>query len=223
MPDGNEASKNGFKQRLEIIKAIEDELLRKSSALISNGQPVYVVDFFVLGGIKRGLAVAAGFRSMLESRNFTCAAALLRMQIDTAARIFALSYVSDPEDLGKKMTAGERFDKQKDRNGDRLRDAHIVKRLAVRFPWVQNVYEQTSGFVHLSGRHFFSSVSGLDDKEKIFSLQISATDPERPESDYFEILEAFAEATRVVGLVTLGHLEMRRMTLGQAQGGNLNP
>ena len=45
-------------------------------------------------------AQARGFRDLIEARNFPCAAAILRLQIDTAMRINALSLVDDPDAIG---------------------------------------------------------------------------------------------------------------------------
>ena len=176
-----------FSKRLTWIEALESELLRKASPLISEGVPIFVTDLFVLGGIKRALTLASGFRQLMESRNFTCAASLLRMQIDTAARLYALSYVGDMDLFVMKLLAGERFDRLKDASGMRLRDAYLVGKLAQSYPWVANVYAETSDFVHLSGRHFFTSVSNTDDAEWTLHIEISAADPKREDSAYFEV------------------------------------
>ena len=86
---------DGFARRLNKIEALEHELLSKASRLMSEGGSVFIVDMFVLGGIKRAIALSNGFRLLMQSRNFTCAASLLRMQIDTAARLYSLKYLGD--------------------------------------------------------------------------------------------------------------------------------
>lgn len=80
------------------------------------------------------------------------------------------------------------------------------------FPWVENVYKETSGFVHLSERHIFSSIAKTDDASRTVQFVISAEDPERRDEDYFEILDCFFEATKMAGTIILGYVKFRSLT-----------
>lgn len=148
----------------------------------------------------------------MAARNFTCGAALLRMQIDTAARVHALKLVDSMDALCKAVLSGQRFDKQKDREGEFLRDNRLISKLMEEFPWVENVYKETSGFVHLSERHIFSSIAKTDDASRTVQFVISAEDPERPDEDYFEILDCFFEATKMAATIILGYVKFRSLT-----------
>jgi hypothetical protein len=200
-----------FEKRLQRIEQIEDEILRKASELMQDGRGVFHPDLFVFGATKRVLALAAGFRTLVGERNFTCCAGLLRMQIDTAARVNALKLVSDMHALCEAVFSGKRFDKQKDKDGHLLRDSHLVAKLAEEFPWVTNVYKETSGFIHLSERHIFSSIASTDDASRTVRFSISTAEPERPDEAYFEILDGFFEATKMAGTIILGYVEYRGM------------
>lgn len=180
---------------------------------MQDGSEVYPADFFVLGAVKRILALSAGFRGLIEARNFTCAASLLRLQIDTAARVYALREISDLNDFGLRLISGERFSHQKANNGQKLKDVYIIGELEKAYPWVKKVYEETSDFIHLSGRHFFASISSLNDQERTVNIEIGPTDPKRPETDYFEVLEAFFEATKLSGLTVQGYLAAKQSGL----------
>jgi hypothetical protein len=175
-----------------------------------DGKNVYHSDLFVLGATKRVLSLASGFRTLIEARNFTCCAGLLRMQIDTASRVNALKLVDDMNALCEKILSGIRLDKQKDREGNFLRDAWLISKLSKEFPWVGNVYKETSGFIHLSERHLFSSIAKTDDAKRTVHFSISADDPRRPDEAYFEILDCFFEATKMAGTLILGYVAYRK-------------
>ena len=98
-----------FAKRFAQIGMLEDELLSKASQLVPEGSSVFLADLFVIRGIKRAPALATGFRQLIESRNFTCAASLLRMQIDTAARLHALTYIEDVNTFGEKTVGHRQF------------------------------------------------------------------------------------------------------------------
>ncbi|QND63512.1 hypothetical protein HB777_06055 [Mesorhizobium loti] len=205
-----------FQKRLLKIEQIEDEILRRASRLMQEGGNIYVSDLFVLGAVKRVLALASGFRTLMAERNFTCCAGLLRMQIDTAARVNALKFVDSMDALCQAVLSGKRFDKQKDRDGQFLRDNALISKLAADFPWVGDVYKETSGFVHLSERHMFTSMVNSDDTSRKIQFFIGAKEPERPDEAYFEILDCFFEATEMTGSIILGYVEYRSKMDAQA-------
>lgn len=199
--------------RLGYLERLEAELVRKAPPLMALGASLSHADFFVLGATRRTLAQARGFRQLIEARNFPCAAAILRMQLDTAMRVKALSIVSDMHEACRQVLEGTRFSRLKDRSGKKLTDAHLREELARSHPWVSPVYEQASDFVHLSGRHFYSSIASTEDDTRIARFSISGEDPPRPESVYFEIVDTFFEATRLASMLILGYLTARTGTI----------
>lgn len=137
--------------RLKRIEQLEDELMRKGAGILGAGADLSHADFFIFGAMRRTLAQASGFRDLINARNFPCAAAILRLQLDTAMRVNALSIVDDVDSTCKAVLDGEQFNRLKDRDGNKLSDAHIRKKLAETHPWISPVYERTSDFAHLSG------------------------------------------------------------------------
>ncbi len=197
-----------FQGYLDQIEEVEKEVVRKVAS--DFGSPnLYHADMFVLGAVKRILAVSEGFRTLMVSRNFTSSAGLVRMQIDTAARLNGLRLVAVPETFCKAVMSGLRYDKQKDRKGKHMRDVYLIEKLAERYSWVSEVYKQTSGFVHLSDRHLWSSVNHVDEADHTFHFNISATDTDRPDEHFFEILACFFEATKIAGVEVMAYLEYR--------------
>lgn len=192
--------------RLKRIEQLENELIRKGAGIVGAGADLSHADFFIFGALRRTLAQARGFRDLINARNFPCAAAILRLQLDTAMRVNALSIVDDVDDVDAACRAvldGEQFNRLKDRDGNRLSDAHIRKKLAETHLWISPVYERTSDFVHLSGKHFEVSIARTDDETRMVYFQISGHDPQRSEETYFEAVDNFFEATKLVGMLLL--------------------
>jgi len=185
-------------QKLAKIERGEAAILNMFHAFMKPNAPLYVGDLVLHGIGKRALALSSGFRGLIVARNSTCAAALLRMQLDTALRLYAARLLDDPASYANTIFKGQRISEIKDRDGQRLTDSYLARRMSDQYPWVQNVYRQTSEFVHFTNRHIFAAVSAVDDEKYNAHLQLSAKDPERPESDYFELVHAFAHTTQLV-------------------------
>jgi hypothetical protein len=195
--------------RLERLERLEAELIRKGAALVRKDSAIMQSDTFVFGAVKRTLSQSSGFRTLIKERNFPCAAAILRMQLDTAMRVNALRIVEDRDRFCEQILKGTRFNSLKDSAGVKLTDAHLRKKLAEDHPWIGPVYEQSSDFVHLSGRHFYNSIFKMDDDTRIMTLAISGTDPTNSEEDYFEIVDAFFEATKLAATLLLAYFTAR--------------
>jgi hypothetical protein len=180
-PGGMMAGLN-LTDRLKRIEQLEDELIRKGAGIVGAGADLSHADFFIFGALRRTLAQARGFRDLINARNFPCAAAILRLQLDTAMRVNALSVVDDVDAACKAVLDGEQFNRLKDRDGNKLSDAHLRKKLAEKHPWISPVYERTSDFVHLSGKHFEVSIARTVDETRMAYFQISGHDPHRVEA-----------------------------------------
>jgi hypothetical protein len=189
--------------RLKRVEQLEDELIRKGASIVGAGAGLSHADFFIVGALRRTLAQARGFRDLINARNYPCAAAILRLQLDTAMRVNALSIVVDVDAACKAVLDGEQFNRLKDRDGTKLSDAHLRKKLAEKHPWISPVYERTSDFVHLSGKHFEVSIARTDDETRMAYFQISGHDPLRPDETYFEAVDTFFEATKLAGMLLL--------------------
>lgn len=198
-----------FDEKLALIEQGDKAVLETLMTGMQNGGPIYVMDFTLIAAGKRTLALSAGFRGHMKERNFTCAAALLRLQLDTALRLFAGTlHAAGPEAYFQAIFDGKPVDRMKDAHGNRLTDSYIAKRLSEQHGWVQRVYKELCDFVHLSNRHFFTSIAQLNDEDRTFHLSISAADPKRPDTDYFEVLDAYFSCMKL----TLALLHMWQMT-----------
>ncbi|MBY3060359.1 hypothetical protein HF263_30600 [Rhizobium leguminosarum] len=111
-------------ERLKRIEQLEDELIRKGASIVGAGTDLSHADFFIFGALRRTLAQARGFRDLIKARNFPCAAAILRLQLDTAMRVNALSIVDDVDAKCRAVIDGEQFNRLRDRDGNKLTCAY---------------------------------------------------------------------------------------------------
>ncbi len=214
-PEKQDSKPNAFIQRLDKQVALEQELIQKGAALLRQNESMYGSDLFLLGAMKRTLAQSSGFRELIAAKNFPCAAAIVRLQIDTAMRINGLSLVNDIDAFCGELMEGKRFNQIKDRDGKKLADFYLRQRLGEKHPWINSVYETTSDLIHLSPKHLFTSIIRTDDETRTVHFLIGDRDPPRPDETYFEAMDGFFEATKLAGMLILACLTAHRM---QADG-----
>src|SRR3954451_13098752 len=108
-PTPEDANNPTLADRLGMIERLEEELMRKGTALMKKNTALSHADMFILGATRRVLAQAKGFRMLIIERNFPCAAAILRMQLDTAMRMNGLLLVEDLDVFCDELLQGKRF------------------------------------------------------------------------------------------------------------------
>jgi hypothetical protein len=52
--------------------------------------------------------------------------------------------------------------KLRDKKGELMTDQYLVSCLSEQNPWIRRVYEQTSGYIHLSSKHIFNALNPGD-------------------------------------------------------------
>lgn len=158
---------------------------------------LYGVDLLAGAALNRTLSNSKAFITLIESRNLVIAGALLRIQLDTAMRFYAVFLVDKPHDFAIKILEGERLDLQKDRDGKKLSDRYLSEKLDEDFPWFKRVYQSTSGYIHLSGTHIHHTMS-LADGDLAFMVKLSPEDRDLPDELYIEAIEAFIESINIL-------------------------
>jgi hypothetical protein len=151
-----------------------------------------------------------GFCTLIPD-NYICAASLIRLQLDSAVRFTALWSVPDPEDFAEKVSSGEQINKLKNRDGEQMRDAYLVRKLNERYPGVDQCYDHGCGYVHLSDAHFFH-VRGVTDDGK-FRLQIGG-DLGVTEDNRKDATCMMDQATRLLLLFVEGYLQQLDSSVG---------
>ncbi|MBI0477076.1 hypothetical protein D9601_17145 [Sphingomonas sp. MA1305] len=193
--------------RLEAIAREQREFLRDGQAALAAFGAVSQIDMLLLAAAKRSVALAEGFPAMIRARNFHAAAPMIRMQLDTALRVAALRFVSDPHAYAEAVMGGAEVFRLKDDTGARLNDHRLLERLAETFPWIQGVYRDASAFVHLSARHLWTSIATTDEDSRTVRFVLGPEDPPRvSDGHYIEAVDAFYRCLLLAKGLVLGGL-----------------
>ena len=148
--------------------------LRKKDVEISAsiiGENLLLSDLFFISSADRSARLIDGFLPLLQSKNLTSAAPLLRLQIDNCLRTYAAFLVDDPDDFSQRVL----FDNVKvssirDRDGKKMSDVYLRQKLSEIDPKVSDAYIAASGFIHLSDKALFTMVDTHGDYQVTFNV-----------------------------------------------------
>jgi hypothetical protein len=185
-----------------IEKVAEDLSQLPETYLGPMGTTIHDIDWFALAAIKKTVSLSHAFCTLVREKNTLSAAALVRLQVDTALRVFGLSLVEDVEDAGARLMNDERYDRLKSRDNERLTDAFLHEQLDRRYPGLTGVYRSSSAYVHLSGKHIKTGLWSREGNPTLY-FNLNATDAERPDEWFADIVSKFSQATNLTaGLIT---------------------
>ncbi len=168
-----------------------------SDLVQSDGGKLFTLDMLVFGSLNRSHSLLSGFVSLIENGNFVCAAPLVRMQLDNALRLFAAWLVEKPHDFAHSVLKGMHIRSIKDRNNNKMTDRYLAQEMNEKHTWVLKLYEESSGFVHLSSKHIFSSISNLSKLERTVSFEIGVPNSAVPQAAYIEAVAAINASTEL--------------------------
>jgi hypothetical protein len=103
-----------------------------------------------------------------------------------------------PDALVKNILAGSPINGFKDRTGKKMTDSHLKAELGKHVSWVPTLYDQASGYVHLSEQHMYNSL-GRTNESGTSLVKIDGRDGGRwTEDARVETIHSFCSATRLV-------------------------
>lgn len=184
---------------IEGLKDLHLELLMQM--LKADGGKLFGLDLLASAAIKRSMSLCAGFGALARGCNYTSAAALLRLQLDSCLRFYAAFIVDKPHEFAQEVLHGKAIRKIKDRSGQPMTDKYLVESLGQRYEWMPRVYEATSGFIHLSDRHIFATWQAGDsakDEKGDLGLIVGTSDEHFHEALWIEMAAGFLACTDVL-------------------------
>ncbi len=197
-------------ERLAALEKLESEIVAKAQRMIPAGSNLTVVDNFIFGAIKRTLSQSRAFRMLVEDWNFASAAVMVRTQLDTAMRINGIEYMQNSEsDIAQVFNGELTYRKLKTADGNRMTDAYLKEKLTEKREWVGQLYDELSDFAHLSFRHFWPVMAGIDEENRTAQFVIHAQDPNKDEANYYSVTDAFFLVTKLTGTMLVGLLMAR--------------
>lgn len=185
-----------IKQGLEKLRARRAEHLELGMAMYKAAPAIYGLDLLSAAVLNRSIILIDGFCTLVDAGNYLCAAPLVRLQLDSVLRSYGASLVDDPHDFALKILAATPVRNIRDRYGKFMTDAYLLKKLSVEYPWMPNVYEFTSGFIHLSEKHIIHTVRKLDEDGNM-QTAIGPGDDHVPDEFKIEAIDAFDAITDV--------------------------
>lgn len=187
-----------FDERIEHLKEVDREVIELAMAIMkADAGKFYTLDFLVLAALNRSRANIHGFKSLIESGNYFAAVPFVRMQLDSVLRLFATTLVNNPSELAQKILEGESLRKIKDRSGAKMTDAYLLSLFSKKEPWVENLYDSGSGFIHLSNKHILGLLSKSGDNG-VFQVAIGPTTENIPEKFRIEAIAAITHVTQLI-------------------------
>jgi hypothetical protein len=152
--------------KLILLESYENKYIDLAKKMFEPGKTyIYPLDLLTNAIMDRSLSLIFGFTSQIRTNNYLCAAPLVRLHLDNLLRVYASYIVKDPHDFAMKVFKGQHVRNLKDQHGNRMTDKYLVEQLTKEYKWIENVYNETSGFVHFSNKHILSSSEIIDEKE----------------------------------------------------------
>ena len=165
---------------------------------------------YLLAAIRRSLSLLISFRHSVEVGNEQMASTILRLHLDTLARIYALSWADDTsnmtaESFAKDVFADKPIRKMKFRGSKNLAtDAWLIKQISGLDTWIEDVYRDTCGAVHFSKFHMERVLAQSTDSTEIsdgslrLNLAFGGTEKDSKPEDYARIQQAFCHITALL-------------------------
>lgn len=172
-----------------IVRLME---LRKQGISLTKGiigETLFKEDFFFCASADRCLNLIDGFTDMLRKRNLTCVGALLRLQMDNCMRSYAAFIAKDKETVIDCIISGDSINKQLSKDGTKMTDGYLKRELSKVDTRFADVYNQASGYIHLSEKAFYQTVVKVEDDS--IEWQVGRELPEKRNPVLIEAVDAF--------------------------------
>jgi len=114
---------------------------------------------YILAAIRRTLSLNKAFRQAIESQNGQMAFTLVRLNLDTLARTYALYWADETDGISAETLSKDIFDGKSVRNmklrgsNEKATDRWLIDQIVGLGNWIPEVYKQTSGAIHFSDFH----------------------------------------------------------------------
>lgn len=166
MENNMESNDGQLEEGLERLQASQQQLIDLAKEMITAAD-LYQMDLLTTAVLNRSLALIDGFVGLMRSNNALAALHLVRLHLDSLLRYSAAWLVDDPGAFAMQVFGGKQVRKIRDRTGTLMLDKYLVDKLSEEYAWVSSVYAQTSGYVHLSEKHYHSALrkkAGKDER-----------------------------------------------------------
>jgi len=187
---------NELEKEIDFLESKEKRLIEIATKL--NSGKFYPLDFLSNAVINRSLKLIFGFTTLLKDENFIAASHLVRCHLDNIIRFSASWLVEDPHDFATKVIDGVKIDSLKDKKGELMKDWYLRNLLNDEYPWITNVYKESSGYIHFSSKHIFSTIHSLDSENRTMQFSFSKKDVDIDMTLKIEVVHCMGEITDIL-------------------------
>ncbi len=178
---------DAIEQQISLLNKLRKDGISLVAGII--GESLLKEDFFFCASADRCLNLIDGFIIMLRERNLTCAGALLRLQMDNCMRSYAAFIAQDKDSVIDCIISGDPINKQLSKDGKKMSDGYLKKEISKIDSKFETVYNQASGYVHLSEKAFYQTVVKCEDNH--IEFQVGRELPEKRNLVLIEAADAF--------------------------------
>lgn len=158
---------------------------------------------FLLAAVRRTLSLESAFRQAVDARNGQMAMTLIRLNLDTLARLYALYWAEDTkgmtaETLARDVAQGKSIKNMKFRGSkEKASDRWLILQIEGLGKWIPEAYKKTSGAIHFSDFHITQllqqakPVKMLDDGSLHAELFLGPGERDAAPELYRELQQAF--------------------------------
>ena len=170
----------------------------KSIAAGIIGENLTEDDLFFISALNRRVQFIDGIMNLLRTRNLTCAGILVRTQLDNLMRVFAAFISEDRRLFIKETLSGTAIRNLKDNQNKKMTDVNLKKRISEYYPEIEEIYNISSGYVHLSEVAFHQAF-WTEQSDGDFGIRFSVGLSPREELNpiLIECAEAFCYFTEI--------------------------
>lgn len=175
---------------------------------------------YILAAIRRTLSLNKAFRQAIESQNGQMAATLVRLNLDTLARSYALYWAEETdgmsaETFAKAISEGQNVRSMKLRGArEKATDRWLIDQISGLGDWIPKVYKQSSGAIHFSDFHIkqllqqASIIEGFDDGTLKVEFAIGPGERNAGSELYRELMQAFLHISMMLVCVVEHRVEI---------------
>ena len=129
------------------LREYREESKRIAEGIV--GENLTEDDLFFISALNRRVQFIDGIMNLLRTRNLTCTGIIVRTQLDNLMRVFAAFISEDRKKFISSFLEGTPIN-MKDNQNEKMTDANLKKRMSKYYPEIEEIYNKSSGYVHLS-------------------------------------------------------------------------
>lgn len=115
------------------------------------------LDIYCISTLNRTFNILCGFIDLMKADNFISAIPLIRIQIDSLLRLYAIKTTDNQNEFIEKVLNGEQINRFKSKDNKLLSDSYLASEVSKlkTFEWVKRIYLAGNNYIHLTDKHIF--------------------------------------------------------------------